>query len=42
MQHRYLLEQIFFAYYIEAYKKDYLRPLHPSMHGLDGVALFIK
>jgi len=32
----------FFAYCIEAYKKDYLRPVHSSMHGLDGVAPFIK
>jgi hypothetical protein len=42
MQHRSLLEQFFFAYCIEAYKKDYLRLVHSSMHGLDGMALFIK
>jgi hypothetical protein len=42
MQHKCLLEQFFFAYCIEAYKKDYLKLMHSLMHGLDGVAPFIK
>jgi hypothetical protein len=38
----FLVEQLLFVCCIEVYKKDYLKPMHSLMHGLDSATSFIE